>query len=46
MLNLLVVGVMFFVITAVVTLYCLFAYSARLDDVDDQYFDSQVNEQL
>ena len=45
MLNLLVVGVIFFATIAVVTLYCLFANSARLEDIDAQYYDSQVNNQ-
>ena len=46
MFNLLVVGVIFFVITALVTIYCMFEYSARLNDIEAQNYDSQVNDQL
>ena len=34
MIYLFIVGVIFFVIVIVVTIYCQFVYSAMLDDVD------------
>jgi hypothetical protein len=45
MIYLFFVGVTILVIATVVTIYCLFAYSAMLDDIDVHNFDPQESGQ-
>ena len=42
---LIIVGVILFGIAVFATIYCLYVYSAMLEDIDALHYDSQVNDQ-